>query len=176
MSEVPRGLVIVVMGVTSVGKTTIGKLLAERLGARFAEGDSYHSAANVEKMRSGVPLEDADRWPWLEAIRADAATWLASGTPAVITCSALKRRYREILRGAGAGLRFVHLTANRVLIADRMAGRQGHYMPPSLLPSQLATLEPPGPDEDVIEVDVAGEPAAIVDAILAQLSRRPAPA
>lgn len=178
MAEVrpPSGLVIVVMGVTSVGKTTIGKMLARRLGALFAEGDSYHPVRNVEKMRGGTPLDDDDRRPWLEAIRRDAAGWLASGKRAVVTCSALKRRYRDVLRGAGEGVRFVHLTGDRELIARRMAGRQGHYMPPSLLPSQLATLEAPGADEDVLSVDVAAAPDAVVEAILATLSRPPPPA
>jgi gluconokinase len=168
-----NGFVIVLMGVTSVGKTTVGRLLADRLAARFAEGDAYHPPANVAKMRSGTPLSDADRQPWLEAIAQDMRRWLAEGRSAVITCSALKRAYRDVLRQAGPGVRFVHLTGPVDLIAERMAGRRGHYMPPSLLPSQLATLEAPDGDEAAIRVDVAGTPEAIVAAILDQLKLPP---
>ena len=132
-------MVVVVMGVTSTGKTTVGKILAERLHARFAEGDEYHSAANVEKMRSGQPLNDGDRHPWLEAIAKDLHRWLEDGISAVVTCSALKRSYRDILRQAGSGVRFVHLKGDVDLIRRRMQGRHGHYMPVSLLPSQLET-------------------------------------
>jgi gluconokinase len=164
------GRVVVVMGVTSCGKTTVGELLAARLGARFAEGDAYHPPANVAKMRSGTPLTDADRRPWLEAIAADMRSWQASGQTAVVTCSALKRAYRDVLRRAGPDVRFVHLSGDPALIAARMAAREGHYMPASLLPSQLATLEPPDPDEQVITADVAAPPEAIVERILKALA------
>lgn len=160
---------VVVMGVTGCGKTTVGELLARRLDARFAEGDTYHPPANVEKMRSGAPLDDADRWPWLEALAADMAAWLAAGERAVVTCSALKRTYRDVLRGAGKGVRFVHVAGSRDVIAQRLSGRRGHYMPPSLLASQIATLEPPDPDEGVITVDLEAAPEAIVTAVLARL-------
>lgn len=163
------GRVIVLMGVTGTGKTTVGRILAERLGARFAEGDAYHPPANVAKMRSGTPLGDADRWPWLEAIRADMAGWLAAGETAVVACSALRRAYRDVLRRAGPEVRFVHLAGPEPLIAGRLAGRRGHYMPPGLLPSQLATLEDPLGEPDVVQVEVRGAPEAIVERILASL-------
>ncbi len=156
------------MGVTSTGKTTVGRLLAERTGWRFAEGDAYHPAANVAKMRSGIPLEDEDRWPWLAAIARDIAAWRRAGESAIVTCSALKRAYREVLRRAGP-LRFVHLTGDPELLAARIAARRGHYMPPSLLPSQLATLEPPESEPDVVTFDVAPPPAEIASAILSRL-------
>ncbi len=163
------GRVIVLMGVTGAGKTTVGELLAARLGARFAEGDAYHPPANVAKMRGGTPLQDADRWPWLEAIRADMARWLAEGETAVLACSALKRAYRDVLRRAGPGVRFVHLAGEAELIAARLGGRRGHYMPAALLPSQLATLEDPAGEPDVLRIGIEGSPEAIVERILAAL-------
>jgi gluconokinase len=165
-------MIVVLMGVTSSGKTTVGRLLAERLGAVFAEGDSYHPEANVAKMRSGKPLEDADRWPWLEAIAADMRRWLAEGRDAVVTCSALKRAYRSILCSAGDDVHIVHLTGDPTLIRTRMEGRVGHYMPVTLLPSQLSTLEPPADEEQVLTFDVRQTPEAIVEGILATLARR----
>ncbi len=159
------------MGVTSTGKTTVGKMLAERLHARFAEGDEYHSTANVEKMRSGQPLNDDDRRPWLEAIAKDLRRWLEDGIPAVVTCSALKRRYRDILRQAGPGVRFVHLSGDIDLIRRRMEGRHGHYMPVSLLPSQLEALESPAGEPDVVEVEIDGEPEELVARALKALER-----
>jgi gluconokinase len=162
-------VLLVVMGVTSVGKSTVGRILAERLGAVFAEGDDYHPPANVAKMHSGTPLDDDDRRPWLEAIARDLERWRAEGRSAVVTCSALKRSYREILRGAGPNVRFVHLTGEAPLIARRMAGRSGHFMPPSLLPSQLATLESPDPAEGAISIDVIASPAEIAAAIMERL-------
>ncbi len=174
MSSGPsRGRAIVLMGVTGAGKTTVGERLAARLGARFVEGDAYHPPANVAKMRAGTPLEDADRWPWLEAIRADLARWLAAGETAVVACSALRRAYRDVLRGAGPGLRFVHLVGPGELIAARLADRRGHYMPPGLLPSQLATLEDPADEPDVLPVAIDGPPEAIVRTILERLEPEP---
>lgn len=161
--------VIVLMGVTSSGKSTVGRLLAERLGAVLAEGDAYHPPANVEKMSRGEPLDDADRAPWLEAIADDIAAWSREGRRAVVTCSALKRAYRNVLRGGGP-LRFVHLTGAPDLLEERMAGRRNHFMPPSLLPSQLATLELPAADENVLTVDVGEPPAALVERIIAGLA------
>jgi gluconokinase len=135
---------VVVMGVSGCGKTTVAMALAERLGARFIEGDRLHPEANVAKMAAGIPLMDADRWPWLNAV----AGALASDAPAVASCSALKRAYRDRLRVvSGTPLHFLHLAGDRAILARRMAERPGHYMPVSLLDSQLATLEPPGPDE-----------------------------
>jgi gluconokinase len=157
--------VIIVMGVSGVGKTTIGQALAARIDARFAEGDSYHPAENVEKMRSGQPLSDDDRWPWLDQLRAEIDGWLQDDRPVVLTCSALKARYRARLRpntesvpGAG-GVRFIYLEADRDLIEARLSARKGHYMPASLLDSQLATLEPP---KDAITIDATRPPDDIV--------------
>lgn len=160
------------MGVTSTGKSTVGRLLAEALDARYAEGDSYHPPGNVEKMRRGEPLDDADRAPWLAAIAADMRAWQEAGESAVVTCSALRRSYRDVLRGAGPNVRFVWLTGDPALIRRRMEGRTGHYMPVSLLPSQLAALEIPEGEPDVLAVDVAGTPAEIAHAILRALGQR----
>lgn len=135
---------VVVMGVSGCGKTTVGLALAERLGARFVEGDRLHPEVNVAKMRAGIPLADADRWPWLDAV----AAALADGGPVVASCSALKHSYRDRLRArSGVLLHFLHLAGNREALAQRMADRPGHYMPVSLLDSQLAALEPPSADE-----------------------------
>jgi len=174
MSPAPeRGRAIVLMGVTGAGKTTVGRLLAERLGARFLEGDAYHPPENVAKMRAGIPLDDADRWPWLEALEAELARSIAAGGTAVLACSALKRAYRDRLRRAGPELRFVHLWGPEALIAARLAERRGHYMPPSLLPSQLAALEDPTGEPDVVEVPIDRPPEVIVDAILTALGEPP---
>jgi carbohydrate kinase (thermoresistant glucokinase family) len=164
-------LIIVVMGVSGVGKTTIGKSLAERLGAEFLEGDDFHPAANVAKMRRGEPLDDDDRRPWLEMLAAELARRAAAGVSTVLTCSALRRSYRDLLR-SGAGIRFVYLAGDPAFIRQRLASRKGHYMPPSLLDSQLATLEEPGADE-AIRVDVSLAPDAIVDRICEQLGAAP---
>ncbi len=135
---------VVVMGVSGCGKTTVGMALAERLGARFVEGDRLHPEANVAKMAAGTPLTDADRWPWLDAV----AVALAGDAPVIASCSALKRVYRDRLRGGlSTPLHFLHLAGDRAILARRMGERPGHYMPVSLLDSQLATLEPPAPDE-----------------------------
>jgi gluconokinase len=155
------GHVIVLMGVTSVGKTTVGRILAERLSARFAEGDGYHPPENVAKMQSGTPLDDRDRWPWLEQIALDMKGWLKAGDTAIVTCSALKRSYRDVLRRAGSGVRFVHLKGDPDLLRRRMEARKGHYMPPSLLPSQLAILESPDGEQDIVEIDVTGPPEMV---------------
>ncbi|MGI9417981.1 MAG: gluconokinase [Geminicoccaceae bacterium] len=159
--------VIVVMGVSGVGKTTVGKALAAKLGAEFAEGDSYHPEANVEKMRNGQALSDEDRWPWLDRLRAEIDGWLGGDRPVVLACSALKARYRDRLRPSAAAVRFVHLQADRDLIAERLALRRNHYMPASLLDSQLTALEPP---RDAIAVD-AGRPVEDIVAELLPLLR-----
>ena len=159
-------MVIVLMGVSGSGKTTVGQRLADALGAGFAEGDAYHPPANVEKMRSGIPLDDADRWPWLERLRAEIDDWLERGQNMVLACSALKQRYREILGGERQGVRFVYLCGAERLIQARLAGRRGHYMPASLLASQLAALEEPA---DAITVDVDRPPDEIVASILTEL-------
>lgn len=136
---------VVVMGVSGSGKTTVGVALAQRLGVDYGEADQFHPPANIAKMESGHPLDDADRRPWLEAV----GRWLSerTGPGAVATCSALKRNYRDILRGAAADTVFLHLDAPREVLEERMEHRRGHFMPPSLLQSQLQTLEPLQPDE-----------------------------
>ena len=136
------------MGVSGSGKTSVGEALAARLGWPFEEGDTLHPAANIAKMKAGVPLDDADRRPWLDAVAGWIAERLAGGGSGVISCSALKRAYRDRLAQAGgAALRFVLLDVSPQVLRDRLVQRQGHFMPPSLLDSQLATLERPQPDE-----------------------------
>jgi ribose 5-phosphate isomerase A len=162
-------LVLVVMGVSGAGKTTIAKELARRLGWAFEEGDGLHPAANVAKMHAGVPLTDADRQPWLEAVAAWIDHQLAAGLPGIITCSALKRAYRNVIIGRRERVRLVYLRGSPDLLADRMANREGHFMPTSLLPSQLASLEVPGPDENPLIVDVAPPPGEIAESIITML-------
>ncbi|MGG5821577.1 gluconokinase [Falsiroseomonas sp. HW251] len=158
---------LVIMGVTGAGKSTVGTLIAERLGLSFRDADDFHPPANIAKMSSGQPLTDDDRWPWLDAIGAHLAAQAAQG--AVVTCSALKRAYRDRLRKAAPALRFVHLRGDMALVASRQAARRGHFMPASLVASQYATLEEPAPEESVIELDVAATPAALADAAVAAL-------
>lgn len=164
--------VIVVMGVSGCGKSTIAARLAERLGWQLAEADDFHSSASVAKMRGGTPLTDEDRWPWLEAI----ARWIdaerAAGRPGIVACSALKRSYRDILIGPRQDVRLVYLKGGYELIAQRLAARRGHYMPLALLRSQFAALEEPAPDEHAIVVDIATDPARIVETIRAALDPR----
>jgi carbohydrate kinase (thermoresistant glucokinase family) len=145
---------IIVMGVSGAGKTTLAVALAARLGWPFQEGDALHPQANVEKMRAGLALDDADRMPWLAAVRAWLDANRATGISGAVSCSALKRRYREFLVGGASDVRFVFLAGDRGLLASRLARRVGHYMPASMLDSQLATLEAPTADEAVI-VDAA---------------------
>ena len=141
---------VVIMGVSGCGKSSVGEALSRRLAIPYRDGDDLHPPENVEKMRAGIPLTDEDRAPWLAKVAAE----LATAAPLIIGCSALKRRYRDLIRaGAGGPVRFVHLTGSRDLIAARMSRRTGHYMPLALLDSQLAALEPPGPDE-AITVDI----------------------
>jgi gluconokinase len=146
---------IVVMGVAGSGKSTIAAGLAEKLGVDFIEGDSLHPQANVNKMAGGVPLTDDDRWPWLDKIGAHIEAERQAGRGVVVSCSALKHIYRDRLRAQVKGrVQFVMLNGSRDLIAGRMLGRKGHFMPQSLLDSQLATLEKPGPDEDAVILDI----------------------
>jgi gluconokinase len=153
---------IVVMGVSGAGKTTVARGIAAAMGWIFAEGDDFHPAANVVKMASGYPLTDEDRWPWLRAIGGWLDARLAAGESVVLTCSALKRSYRDLLRDGRSGVRFCELDAPPDILSDRLEHRKGHYMPPSLLPSQLATLEPLQPDEAGVRVSVAADPDQIV--------------
>jgi len=160
-------MIVIVMGVCGAGKTTVGELIAEALGARFAEGDKFHPAANVEKMSRGEPLTDDDRWPWLESIGRSIDQWQRDGEDVVIACSALKAVYRDVLMEGRPGVRLVYLHGNEALLAERMAQREHHYMPASLLPSQIATLEPPAPSDAVLAVDVARPPEAVAADIMA---------
>ena len=166
MSKVPA---LVVMGVSGSGKSTVGRLIAERLGLAMAEGDSLHPPENVEKMRRGAPLTDADRWPWLDRISELLKSWGAGGRPGLVTCSALKRAYRERLLSARPDLRFVYLKGSEALIAARVRERHHEYMPASLLKSQFDTLEEPLPDEPVTVIDADATPEAEVEAILEAL-------
>jgi gluconokinase len=156
----------VVMGVSGCGKSTVGAALAARLGLRFIEGDSFHPAPNVAKMSAGLPLDDHDRADWLQALAAEIRNARAQGSGLVLSCSALKRRYRDLLRQADPDLRFAHLEGPRALIAERMAGRSGHYMPPALLDSQLRDLEPLQDGEAGLRLDITRPPQALVDHII----------
>jgi gluconokinase len=159
-------MVIVLMGVSGAGKTTVGRLLAAALHAEFAEGDAYHPPENIDKMRRGIPLEDADRWPWLQILSAQIDRWLAAGKTVVLACSALKQSYRDVLAKGRPAVRFVHLEGDKALIRLRLDRRHGHYMPAILLDSQFAALEPPA---DAITVDVTGTPEAITATIIKML-------
>ncbi|PCN46909.1 carbohydrate kinase [Curtobacterium sp. 'Ferrero'] len=155
------------MGVSGSGKSTLAASVAERLGWEFAEGDAMHPPANVAKMEAGTALTDADRWPWLDVVAEWIRSHLDAGAPGVVTCSALKRSYRDVLRAPGVV--FVHVTGDDTLIAERMAGRAGHFMPTSLLASQLATLEPPQDDEAHLTVAAAGSPDEQVADVVGRL-------
>jgi carbohydrate kinase (thermoresistant glucokinase family) len=161
--------ILVIMGVAGCGKTAVAQALVGRLGWAFQEGDALHPPANVEKMHSGTPLTDVDRWPWLDRIAAWIDARLAAGENAVVTCSALKRAYRDRIIGARPGVRLVFLHGDRALLAARIGARRGHFMPASLLDSQLATLEPPGADEHPISLDVTPPPEELAAAVLSAL-------
>lgn len=154
---------VVVMGVSGAGKSTIGPLLAEALGMAFADADAFHPAANIAKMSAGTPLTDEDRGPWLDAIGRHMAERAASGAPVVVACSALKRAYRDRLRAAVPGLRFVYLEGSKALIGERLAARTGHFMPAGLLDSQFAALEDPTGEAGVLVARIGAEPPAIVE-------------
>jgi gluconokinase len=166
---VNRGL-YVVMGVAGSGKSLIGAALARALGIEFVEGDTYHPAENVERMSRGIPLTDNDRAGWLRALAMRLREARESGTGLVMTCSALKRSYRDILRAEADELRFVFLRGPRTLIAERLGERRGHFMPASLLDSQLATLEEPSPDEEAWVCDIRESPQDLVAALVARAS------
>jgi gluconokinase len=165
----PAPLSLVVMGVSGVGKTTVARALVARTGWTFQEGDELHPEANVAKMAAGHPLDDDDRWPWLRRI----ADWIgdreAAGEGAVVTCSALKRSYRELLGDGHPSVRFVYLEATKEVLDGRVAHRHHEYMPPALLASQLATLEPLEDDEPGVRVGTEGDPDAVADRALQAL-------
>ena len=169
-------LAILVMGVCGCGKSTVGQQLAREIGAAFIEGDTFHSAANVAKMAAGTPLTDEDREGWLQILAAQLAQASAERRGVVLACSALKRRYRDTLRNGAPALHIVHLQGARALLAARMAARTGHYMPPALLDSQLATLEAPQTDEQAIAIDIAASTEEQVRAALTQLHSTTGPA
>lgn len=159
---------IVVMGVSGSGKSTVAAALAQRLMVPFADADAFHSEDNIAKMAAGKPLDDKDRYPWLEGI----GEWLARhGDGGVMSCSALKRSYRDQLRAHCPRVEFLHLRGSPEVIARRLAGRRGHFMPPSLLQSQFDTLEPLGPDERGISVDIDEPVAAVVESFLRRFAR-----
>lgn len=157
------------MGVSGVGKSTVGGLLAQRLAVPFADADEFHPPANIAKMSAGTPLTDDDRWPWLDAIGA----WLdaQAGQGGVVTCSALKRIYRDRLLAGRPGVRLLFLHGDPALVMARQAAREGHFMPASLMASQYATLEPPAPEEGALSLAVDDHPLAIVEAALSHLTR-----
>lgn len=160
---------VVVMGVSGSGKTTVGVALAARLGVRFVDGDDLHPPSNVAKMAAGHPLTDADRAPWL--VRVAAALTAAAPTGLVVACSALKRSYRDVIVRAEPRTIFLHLTADRAVLAERLADRHGHFMPAALLDSQLATLEPLAADERGAVIDVAPSPDLVADTAFAAVRR-----
>ena len=168
--EITGRPILVVMGVAGTGKSTVAGLLAERLNWELQEGDDLHPPANVAKMSAGIPLDDDDRWPWLDAIAASIKVKTESGEPGIVTCSALKKSYRDRLRGPN--VIFVFINGPRAVIEARMASRKRHYMPLSLLESQLAALEPPTSDENVLEVDLAAPPEEEAAAVLNALEGR----
>ncbi|HEX2147059.1 MAG TPA: gluconokinase [Pseudorhizobium sp.] len=165
---------IIVMGVSGAGKSSIGERLAARLECGFVEGDRLHPAANVEKMAQGIPLTDDDRWPWLDLVGQELATSIENGASLVLSCSALKRTYRDRLRKAAGGrLRFVFLKGTPELLEIRMGERTGHFMPLSLLQTQLATLETPEGEEGVVTVDIDATLEEIVEAAYAGILKQP---
>ena len=164
-------MILIAMGVSGAGKTRIGEMLAERLQCAFTDGDAFHSAANKEKMHKGIPLTDEDRWPWLKTIRAAIEEKQRAHEEAVFTCSSLKRSYRDILRGGDKDVVFVYLKGSYEVLHERLQTRTGHFFDPSLLTSQLDTLEEPAADE-AITVSIELSPEAIVDEVLVQMKAR----
>jgi gluconokinase len=165
----PPTTTVVVMGVSGSGKSTTAEEVVRRLGWDFAEGDDFHPPANVEKMRAGHPLDDEDRWPWLRTLAAWIGEHEQAGRSVVVTCSALKRSYRDLLCDGHPSVWFAHVTADADLIRERLQHRSGHYMPASLLDSQLATLEPLQDDEPGARISGAGAPDDVVESLLTTL-------
>lgn len=166
----PVPAVVIIMGVSGCGKSTVGALLAHRLGWDFEDADWFHPASNVDKMHDGIPLTDEDRWPWLNAIAAWIDKTRRSGGRGVIACSALKRRYRDFLIGDRANVRLIYLKGDETLIGRRIATRHEHFMPRSLLHSQFVALEEPGPDEHPVVASIEPRPSVIVARILSALN------
>jgi len=164
-------MILIAMGVSGAGKTRIGEMLAERLKCSFTDGDAFHSAANKEKMHNGIPLTDDDRWPWLRTIRAAIEEKQAANEDAVFTCSSLKRSYRDILRAGDKDVCFVYLKGSREVLQERLQTRTGHFFDPSLLQSQLDTLEEPG-DDEAITVSIELTPEQIVEETLSKFRAR----
>jgi gluconokinase len=165
-------VIVIVFGVSGAGKTTIGKLLAEQLGWQFYEGDDFHPRANIEKMHSGRPLTDEDRWPWLERLREQITRSITAKENAVLACSALKRAYRDGLR-ASDDVSFVFLRADYALVAEQLRHRRGHFMNPELLRSQFADLEQSEPDADVLTTELGRTPQELVEDIKTKLRLAP---
>lgn len=161
-------MILIAMGVSGAGKSRIGEMLAERLSCSYTDGDAFHSAANKEKMHHGIPLTDDDRWPWLRAIREAIEEKQRAGETAVFTCSSLKRSYRDVLRGTDTDVRFVYLQGSFEVLHERLKTRTGHFFDPSLLKSQLDTLEEPGPDEAIV-VSIELTPEQIVDQVMVKI-------
>lgn len=167
-----KPVIVVVMGVSGSGKTTVSALLAAALGCQFQEGDDLHPPENIEKMHGGIPLTDADRLPWLRKIAEEIDAWRARGESGVLTCSALKRSYRDIIIGDRRDVTLIYLKGSYDIIRRRLAARHEHFMPIGLLDSQFASLQEPTSDEHAITVDVGGRPAEIAGEILRQLEGR----
>jgi gluconokinase len=164
-------MIVIVAGVAGCGKTTVGAMLAGRLGWRFADADEFHPPENVAKMHAGISLTDQDRQPWLRAIAAWMDERIAAGESAVVTCSALKRVYRDVLLDGRPSAWLVFLSVDRDQLRRRLATRHGHFFPPELLDSQLAAVEPPGPDERAVVIKESGGPADTVEEIVSWLRR-----
>jgi carbohydrate kinase (thermoresistant glucokinase family) len=173
MTPDAQPLVVVLMGVSGCGKSTIGARLSKQLGWPFRDADSFHPQANIDKMSRGIPLDDQDRQPWLEAIANWIESRLAGGGSGIVSCSALKRAYRRIIVGERPGVRLVYLQGDRALIGDRLSRRKHHFMPAALQQSQFGALEEPQADEPAIVVSVALTPRRVVAAIVEQLGVRP---
>ena len=165
-------MIVIVMGVTGVGKTSVGKLVAQSAGWPFHDADDFHSAANVEKMRAGIPLTDDDRWPWLDRLNAVLRAAETAGTSAILACSALKQRYRDRLQQGLHDVRWVYLHGSADLIKSRLQARKGHYMNPALLQSQFDALEPP---RESVSIDVDAEPAVLAERVWSGLQGLSAP-